>query len=52
MPVVTPMARTQTIAFLSSDAKEANEALEKLASLYGNTRLIRPTSSSPSGAMA
>jgi NAD+ kinase len=39
MTVVTPMARTQTIAFLSSGAKEANEALERLASLYGNSSL-------------
>jgi len=39
MPVVTPMARTQTIAFLSSGAKEANDALEALASLYGNSSL-------------
>ncbi len=28
--------RTQAIAFLSSDAKEANEALETLVGLYGN----------------
>jgi NAD+ kinase len=39
MPVVTPMARTLTIAFLSSGAKEANDALETLASLYGNSSL-------------
>ena len=39
MTVVTPVARTQTIAFLSSGAKEANEALEKLAALYGNSPL-------------
>ena len=37
MSVVTPMARTQTIAFLSSGAKEANEALERLTALYGNS---------------
>ena len=30
MSVVTPMARSQTIAFLSSGAKEANDALERL----------------------
>jgi NAD+ kinase len=39
MPVATPMARTLTIAFLSSGAKEANDALETLASLYGNSSL-------------
>ena len=39
MPVVTPTARTQTIAFLSSGAKEANEALERLTALYGNSPL-------------
>jgi NAD+ kinase len=39
MPVVTPAQRTQTIAFLSSGAKEANEALEKLTHLYGETPL-------------
>ena len=37
MSVVTPMARTQTIAFLSSGAKEANDALERLTALYGNS---------------
>jgi NAD+ kinase len=35
MSVVTPAARTQTIAFLSSGAKEANEALERLRARYG-----------------
>src|SRR6516225_11716097 len=39
MSVVTPVARTQTIAFLSSGAKEANEALEKLTALYGDNPL-------------
>src|SRR6516165_12170813 len=39
MSVVTPVARTQTIAFLSSGAKEANEALEKLTALYGDSPL-------------
>ena len=39
MSVVTPMARTQTIAFLSSGAKEANDALERLTALYGNSPL-------------
>ena len=39
MPLVTPKARTQTIAFLSSGAREANEALETLASLYGDSPL-------------
>jgi NAD+ kinase len=39
MPVVTPTARTLTIAFLSSGAKEANDALERLAALYGNSSL-------------
>jgi NAD+ kinase len=38
MSVVTPMARTQSIAFLSSGAKEANDALESLTALYGNSR--------------
>ena len=37
MSVVTPMARTQSIAFLSSGAKEANDALESLTALYGNS---------------
>ena len=37
MTVMTPAARTQTIAFLSSGAKEANEALERLTALYGNS---------------
>ena len=37
MSVVTPMARTQSIAFLSSGAKEANDALERLTALYGNS---------------
>ena len=37
MSVATPMARTQSIAFLSSGAKEANDALERLAALYGNS---------------
>jgi len=31
-----PPVRTQTIAFLSSGAKEADEALKRLVSLYGN----------------
>ena len=39
MSVVTPAARTQTIAFLSSGAKEANEALERLVALYGKCPL-------------
>jgi NAD+ kinase len=39
MSAVTPMARTQTIAFLSSGAKEANDALERLTALYGNSPL-------------
>jgi NAD+ kinase len=39
MTVMTPAARTQTIAFLSSGAKEANEALERLTALYGNSPL-------------
>ena len=39
MSVVTPVARTQSIAFLSSGAKEANEALERLTALYGNSPL-------------
>ena len=39
MTVVTPTARTQTIAFLSSGAKEANEALERLTAVYGNSPL-------------
>jgi len=39
MPLVTPKARTQAIAFLSSGAREANEALETLASLYGDSPL-------------
>ena len=39
MSVVTPAARTQTIAFLSSGAKEANEALARLKSLYGDSAL-------------
>ena len=39
MPVVTPAQRTQTIAFLSSGATEANEALEKLTHLYGGSPL-------------
>jgi NAD+ kinase len=37
MSAVTPMARTQAIAFLSSGAKEANDALERLTALYGNS---------------
>jgi NAD+ kinase len=37
MSVMTPMARTQSIAFLSSGAKEANDALESLTALYGNS---------------
>ena len=37
MSVVTPMARSQSIAFLSSGAKEANDALESLTALYGNS---------------
>ena len=37
MSVVTHAARTQTIAFLSSGAKEADEALKRLAALYGNS---------------
>src|ERR1700748_2696574 len=39
MPVITSMARAQTIAFLSSGAKEANDALERLTALYGNSPL-------------
>jgi NAD+ kinase len=39
MSVVTPAARTQTIAFLSSGAKEANEALARLTALYGERSL-------------
>ena len=39
MSVVTPAVRTQTIAFLSSGAKEANEALERLKALYGDSPL-------------
>jgi NAD+ kinase len=39
MSVVTHAARSQTIAFLSSGAKEADEALKRLAALYGNTPL-------------
>src|SRR5690242_19941378 len=39
MSVVTPAQRTQTIAFLSSGAKEANEALETLTALYGESPL-------------
>src|SRR6185437_1132617 len=39
MSAVTPMARTQTIAFLSSGAKEANDALERLTALYGDCPL-------------
>jgi NAD+ kinase len=39
MSVVTQGARTQTIAFLSSGAKEANEALARLAALYGDSPL-------------
>jgi NAD+ kinase len=39
MSVVTPTARTQTIAFLSSGAREANEALERLTGLYGDSPL-------------
>ena len=39
MPVVTPSQRTQTIAFRSSGAKEANDALERLTALYGNSPL-------------
>jgi len=35
MSVVTHAARIQTIAFLSSGAKEADEALKRLAALYG-----------------
>src|SRR5580704_9546972 len=37
MTVVTPVARSQSIAFLSSGAKEANDALESLTALYGNS---------------
>ncbi len=37
MSVMTPMARSQSIAFLSSGAKEANDALESLTALYGNS---------------
>ena len=39
MTVLTSAARTQTIAFLSSGAKEANDALERLTALYGNSPL-------------
>ena len=39
MTVLTSAARTQTIAFLSSGAKEANDALERLSALYGNSPL-------------
>jgi NAD+ kinase len=39
MSIVTPTARTQTIAFLSSGAREANEALERLTALYGESPL-------------
>jgi NAD+ kinase len=39
MSVVTRAARTQTIAFLSSGANEANEALERLVALYGDSPL-------------
>ena len=39
MSIVTQTQRTQTIAFLSSGAKEANEALEKLTALYGESPL-------------
>jgi len=39
MSVVTHAARVQTIAFLSSGAKEADEALKRLAALYGNSPL-------------
>ena len=39
MSVVTHAARTQTIAFLSSGAKEADEALKRLVALYGNSPL-------------
>jgi NAD+ kinase len=39
MSAVAQAARTQTIAFLSSGAKEANEALARLTALYGNTSL-------------
>jgi NAD+ kinase len=39
MSVMTPAARTQTIAFLSSGAKEANEALDRLKALYGDSPL-------------
>ena len=37
MSVITPKARTQTIAFRSSGAKEANDALERLIALYGES---------------
>jgi len=33
---VSPPVRTQTIAFLSSGAKEADEALRRLSGVYGN----------------
>src|SRR5579863_6986770 len=37
MSVVTQDARTRTIAFLSSGAKEAYDALKALVALYGNS---------------
>jgi NAD+ kinase len=36
MSVASPAVRTPTIAFLSSGAKEADEALERLTRLYGD----------------
>jgi NAD+ kinase len=39
MSVVTPEARTQTITFLSSGAKEADEALGRLTARYGDSPL-------------
>ena len=39
MSVMTPASRTQTIAFRSSGATEANEALERLTALYGDSPL-------------
>src|SRR3984885_15005908 len=41
MSVMTPMARTQSIAFLSSGAKEANDALESLTALYGDGLMLQ-----------
>ena len=52
MSVVTPMARTQTIAFLSSGAKEANDALERSRLSTAIARSTRLTSSLRSAATA